>query len=118
MKKVVELLAQLREDIKDLADDRCFVCDWSRQLDFIDQALALLKSPPRWETPEQWEERTGEPWTDDWAVYYRNPVDGKWYVMSFADAKDRIGGRVWILNLNVVCATEAGPPPDDWRSEG
>jgi hypothetical protein len=72
----------------------------------------------RWESTEQYEKRTGEPWPDDWPVYCRNPINCAWDPMRFADTKQRIGGRVRMLNKVVICATEAGPPPRDWVPEG
>jgi hypothetical protein len=77
----------------------------------------------RWETPEQYKARTGKPWPDDWAVYYRYvSASGKLDIW-------RTGYYENIANSNhdfrshnagyyqIVCATEAGPPPDDWRPE-
>jgi hypothetical protein len=76
------------------------------------------ETKPRWVTAAQYEKRMGKPWPDDCAVYYRNPIDFAWYLMLFSDAKERIGGRVWMLNKVVICATEAGRPPDNWLPEG
>jgi hypothetical protein len=92
--------------------------------------IALL-APPCWETPEQRKKRTGKAWPDDWSVYYRFAYMhktcagsyelflGDWLVgvhrhivSNHKDAqKERIGKYQW------VCATEAGPPPDDWRPD-
>jgi hypothetical protein len=84
----------------------------------IDDAIAELKAP-RWYTPERWEQRTGEPWPDSGAVYYRYvSTTGKLDVW-------RIGNYENIANSNhdfrshnagyhqIICATEAGPPPEN-----
>jgi hypothetical protein len=82
----------------------------------IDDAIAELKSP-RWYTPEQWEKRTGKAWPDDWAVFalerrytVLNDVIMGFEAMSYGAAK-------WKGLDKIICATEAGPPPDDWRPE-
>jgi hypothetical protein len=74
---------------------------------------------PLWETPEQWEERTGMGWPQNAAVYYRlqgslSPVwrvDDMKTIMAF-DATYK-GHR----QMDIICATEAGPPPYDWKPE-
>jgi hypothetical protein len=78
---------------------------------------APLVPVPDWETPEQWEKRTGEAWPDDWAVYalerrytVLNDVIVAFEAMSYGAAK-------WKGLDKIICATEAGPPPDDWKPE-
>jgi hypothetical protein len=80
----------------------------------IREVLELLESPPRWETPEQWEKRTGEKWPDKGPVWERfiwwpEPPVYSWNLKEhwLAKPEERI----------VVCATEAEPPPDEWRPE-
>jgi hypothetical protein len=79
----------------------------------IQKAIAELKTP-RWYTPERWEAETGEPWPDNGAVWqliewWKDPPVYQWLLSEhrFAKTEERI----------VVCATEAGPPPDGWRPE-
>jgi hypothetical protein len=48
----------------------------------IQKAIAELKTPRRY-TPEQWLERTGEPWPEDGAVYYRYSSTGDWALLTF-----------------------------------
>jgi hypothetical protein len=81
----------------------------------ITWAITKLKAPPRWETPEQRKERTGEDWPDDWAIYAAVMAGGKsvWAVMLYRAAKD-----FNIPNYRIVCATEAGKPPENWKPEG
>jgi hypothetical protein len=81
----------------------------------IKLAIAELKAPPRFETPEQREKRTGEKWPDDWAVYWRwAKGDKSWNCGFYQDAKapPLIPLGVAIYGRVIVCATEAGPPPD------
>jgi hypothetical protein len=76
---------------------------------------------PRWETPEQYEKRTGEPWPDDWAVYALYEDNGgrlKWFAQSRGFTEKQIKRNKSDSRIKMmVCATEAGPPPDDWRPE-
>jgi hypothetical protein len=100
----------------------------------INSALDLLQSP-RWETPEQWEKRTGEKWPDDWAVYWRYseifaykakewipgkelvPVYYAWDLEFYGPLKEKYSSEIYDDRIDIVCATEAGPPPDDWKPE-
>jgi hypothetical protein len=78
----------------------------------IQEAIALLKAP-RWETPEQYEKRTGEKWPDDWAVYalYEdNDGNRDWFCGTHHCEQKK---KIKIKNKNplmIICATEAGPP--------
>jgi hypothetical protein len=81
-------------------------------------------------TPEQYKARTGEAWPDNWAVYVRgfDKKEGgcefghaerffrEWEATTYENAK-WVVGRDYFLNVIIICATEAGPPPDDWRPE-
>jgi hypothetical protein len=82
------------------------------------EAIEILQSP-RWYSPEQWEKRTGKPWPDYWAVYYRtryrpsiydSEMWTMWCVSKYKTAKKKTAAQI-------VCATEAGPPPEDWEPE-
>jgi hypothetical protein len=84
--------------------------------------LICTINKPRWETPEQWEKRTGEAWPYNSAVYCRGQLDASedwtgWMINSHR-------GAVWTYDTfhtfhdyHIVCATRPGPPPDDWRPE-
>jgi hypothetical protein len=84
-----------------------------RRLETEAQRLHLIEVPDH-ETPEQYQKRTGEPWPDNGAVYARACVSSaghwcKWGVTAFWKAE-------WTMyETQIICATEAGPPPDDWR---
>jgi hypothetical protein len=92
------------------ADDveYCPVCGETGYLMDVPEA----ESPPRWETPEQREKRTGKKWPDNWPVWALiSLLHGEliWEVMSYDTATSAAE--------YIVCATEAGPPPDGWRPE-
>jgi hypothetical protein len=119
MKKVIELLDKARDMVIELADGENF-----EKIDelhnVLDSIKAELKAPPRWETPEQREKRTGKAWQDKWAVYVyvidwppMMTVWKHWKVMPYGKAKTYIPRKDF--EVCIVCATEAGPPPDNWR---
>jgi hypothetical protein len=121
MKKVIELLERAEGAImlatagKPDSSDLELCTD---AINYINDAMALLQSP-RWETPEQREKRTGEPWPDDWVVYCRYrcngySLQGKWHGETYSRIKNEEYG---LDQKQIVCATEAGPPPDNWRPE-
>jgi hypothetical protein len=91
-----------------------------QRIDMLSEAILELQSPhPRWETPEQWEKRTGERWPNNGAVYvlYENNTNGnKWVFCEsyyYAASEPCEGNRL----VAIICATEAGPPPDAWEPE-
>jgi hypothetical protein len=101
-----ELLKIREKDIRILEFSRITNCRT-----FIGIALERLQAAPRWETPEQYKERTGKDWPDEAAVYYYYTGFGNnWGVCRYITAKE--------YNDLCVCATEAGPPPADWKPEG
>jgi hypothetical protein len=60
----------------------------------------------KYEEPMAYLERTGEKWPENNAVYF-TPKDGRghWSINSYAYAQ-------WIDAETIICATEAGIPPD------
>jgi hypothetical protein len=118
MKKVIELLRKANESL-------CRVASWMRVLDsiatatdYINEALVELKALDRWYTPEQWEKRTGAAWPDKWSVYVRyrgtNGTFCTWLSTLYSLAKYE---PLYKTEKQIVCATEAGPPPNDWWPE-
>jgi hypothetical protein len=110
MKKTIEHLKDVRGNIL------CWAIDdnqdaFAKALNLLDDVIAELESRPRWETPEQWEKRTGKAWPDDWPVW--NITKEMIGISTMAEEAER---KKW-GNHVYVCATEAGPPPDDWRPE-
>jgi hypothetical protein len=88
-------------------------------LGLLMESMAELKSP-QWETPKQREKRTGKVWPDNAAVYWRMRDDKKskwykWFPMPLEMAEMAIAKTIGEHQL--ICATEAGPPPDDWEPE-
>jgi hypothetical protein len=98
----------------------------------LELALGAIESVkkmevPRWETPEQWKQRTGKPWPENGAVYYR-------LIVKYIDGRDApgpwlVGFHSYLVSLDMalmrhqkkdgcryqqVCTTGAGQPPDDW----
>jgi hypothetical protein len=71
----------------------------------------------KWETPEQYKERTGKEWPDSAAVYY-----GFWREKSISWLSPNSYGNVKStvvestgFDFVIVCAnTDWGCPPDDW----
>ena len=112
MKKVIKLLNGANHALGYNNDD-------ATALTYIDKAIAELKNP-RWETPEQYEKQTGEPWPDSGAVYccgqskeFAAEHGYTWFIMSHKEAKEYRFYKV----RHIICATEAGPPPENWRPE-
>jgi hypothetical protein len=116
----------------------CITCkNWGHcpvDIDIINQELEPFPSVNRFGiycgyyekdfiTPEQWEKRTGKAWPDDWAVYYRYSYDHKTYrEWRVGSHKNIVDSRADFETHNagthqIVCATEAGPPPDGWMPE-
>jgi hypothetical protein len=121
MKKAIELLEDAYQDVYHSVIVLGAEIKYSRNaMDKIEAALAELKAPSRFETPEQREERTGEPWPDDAPVYFRGRYDfaetwNRWKLGSFGEAVWELDD--WSNGFQIVCATEAGPPPEGWRPE-
>jgi hypothetical protein len=69
-------------------------------------------------TPEQYKERTGKDWPENWAVYWRTRDNGKW--LSWFPMTLEMGEFAMVKTVGehqIVCATEAGKPPNDWKPE-
>jgi hypothetical protein len=119
MKKAIEKL----EQVKSFLDGRYrFGLDegvdnkpLKERIGLLAEAIAELKAPPRWETPEQWKKRMGEPWPDDWPVWcISDEEEPEWRGHSYRKAKkiDRVNDTL------IICANFDGPlPPDGWRPE-
>jgi hypothetical protein len=117
MKKVIELLEGAKLDLIKFSRDHSLVGFAMCALSNIEESLYELKAPPRWETPEEWEKRTGKTWPDDWAVYAlyeNNDVQRQWFWGGYGKERDKAGKRSK-NPMAIVCATESGKPPDGWR---
>jgi hypothetical protein len=120
MKKVIESSRPVVRWLESVKADLDFHNVTHITLDLLDQAIAELKSP-RWYTPKQWEQCTGKAWPDSGAVYWRykrdmEREDKKWYINIYILAL-RSAKYVGMANdaKQIICATEAGPPPEDWE---
>jgi hypothetical protein len=115
VKRIIELLERMKRDVNS-----------GRPMDLvsareIDEALKELKTP-RFYTPERWEAETGEAWDDLNGVYMlEHGTWGSlsWNFYSYENAKGRIAETVDGKEIEkpIICATEAGKPPDDWKPE-
>ncbi|MDR1278805.1 MAG: hypothetical protein LBK02_08640 [Treponema sp.] len=118
MKKVIELLERAESAIM-VASGVDDPDSLSEAINIINDVMAELKAPPRWETPEQWEQRTGKAWPDSWAVYAMyetNDGERQWYCEDYGYAQHKEHRRC-TNPVAIICATEAGPPPDGWMPE-
>jgi hypothetical protein len=109
LEMALSLIPEITPKNMDASQRRNAVCK------YVQLALADAKAPRRWYTPEQWKERTGEEWPDDWAVYACGDSDDiEWIICTYKEAQEmsRVNDT-WI-----ICATEAGKPPDNWNPEG
>jgi hypothetical protein len=91
---------------------------------------AVLVSFPDWDTPEQYYTRTGKAWPNSGAVYLNAWFSGsgksvyvgnRWQIVSLEEAR-RIETNLQTsqyahFTVAIICATEAGPPPENWRPE-
>jgi hypothetical protein len=81
-------------------------------LDDIVDTITILQTQPRFETPEQYNKRTGKPWPDTWPVFFEYRENTNQY---YVDKLEKIKNER-VLKIGRVCVfTEAGPPPDDWK---
>jgi hypothetical protein len=83
----------------------------NESLYIIEQLIKDMEARSRWYTPEQWKELTGEEWPEAWGVY--TIFDGGWFLQRYREAQLM---RTY-TPITIVCATEAGRPPDDWKPE-
>jgi hypothetical protein len=110
------------EHIKVVDDEEyCPICGETGYLMDISEEEA----PPRWETPEQWEKRTGKAWPENAAVRVLLP-NKEWDLMEHWRAEQLRRDLARLdkdfgdepEGLLIVCDRgEAGPPPNDWRPE-
>jgi hypothetical protein len=112
VEKVIELLERAYK----------WLCGFSTAGEEIVILNELSVPPPRWETPEQREQRTGEAWPEDNAIYFRTRYkptiyeDERWTIWRVAKHKNRKRIAASYL-VQIICATDAGKPPDDWEPE-
>jgi hypothetical protein len=113
VKKVIEVLESLRGNL--LCINAAGVSERRRRkaIGLVDEAIAILKSLPRWETPEQWEKRTGEKYPDRapvWCIDNDDPAD-PWFLDYHENAVED-------EQYYIICAVGGLVPPNDWKPEG
>jgi hypothetical protein len=122
MKTLLGLLYDTKDKLE-FAMDSVRECEFA--LNVISETIEYLQTPC-WYTPKQWEEKTGKPWPDNGAVYMLwQPPESRgsppfWRIENYAYVKLYLKDVIAYGEncLAVICATEAGPPPDDWEPEG
>jgi hypothetical protein len=110
MKKVIELLEEAKR-FADIGLKNDVI--WN-----INDALEELENPLRY-TPEQWEQRTGEPWPENWPVWVRAKyITGGYSPWELDFLKEielyttQARGTIQVIVFN-----GNKPPPEDWMPD-
>jgi hypothetical protein len=70
---------------------------------------------PDYETPKQYEQRTGVPYPDNGVVFVL--FCGVWMGKMWCHAKEKQNNDPYYYEAAIVIADPPLPPPDDWRPE-
>ena len=70
---------------------------------------------PSYETPEQYQKRTGKEWQG--AVWFRYKMKHGWCAWYAETSKDPEYASLLQIKVQILCASGPNPPPDDWRPE-
>jgi len=71
----------------------------------------IRKPIPNYETPEQYEKRTGSLLPDYAAVWVSSKYEESWELYYYSEAKS-------VRNNDLIlCVQGVNPPPDDWEQE-
>ena len=74
------------------------------------RAAGTAELVPEYETPEQYEKRTGKKWRGVAWIKYPKEIK-KWGAVVFEESHEEdMDDRILF-----VCAQSSEPPPDDWR---
>jgi hypothetical protein len=71
----------------------------------------IMEKLPIYETPAQYEKRTGKIFPKNRAVYALNSYSNKWRLLTYNDSE------IFNTTAAVVIADSPMPPSDDWRPE-
>jgi len=76
---------------------------------------------PDYETPGQYEKRTGKTYPDNGLVWCRTIINSlrgwyEWHICTYCEAKQNVN-RYFIADYQIVIIDPPVPPPDDWRPE-
>jgi hypothetical protein len=125
MKKAIELLDRAWHslEIPQSRADKYSRGYISEAMTLINEAIDSLQAS-RWETPEQYEKRTGKKYPDKGPVWFRHTCKNyrrerdfiAWGLQLYKDARDEYDFHPPNYK-QIVIATEAGPPPDNWSPE-
>jgi hypothetical protein len=118
MKKAIELLERAKAELVILRYKGGWItpCKFIRAaFNYINEAIALLRSP-RWETPEQYEKRTGEKLSDNAPVWFKLSSWKSWNILLYKEVptgkpKKSKGEKI------IVIVHDIEMPPDDWKPE-
>jgi hypothetical protein len=92
--------------------DYCPICLKGRR-----GGVDIYAAIPDFETPEQYEDRTGAPWHDDWAVWIFNQRAGTYYAADYEHAK-KLREKHGLHEYPVIfCFQGPEAPPNGWRPE-
>ena len=84
---------------------------------YFDESHGAMGRIPDYETPEQYEKRTGKPYPDEGIVFVlENDSDAPYWNMYEYGEFYEAAGRA-IVNEIIVIADPPILPPDDWRPE-
>jgi hypothetical protein len=87
----------------------CPLCGWN----------GTIRPIPDYETPQQYEKRTGKPVSDDTAVFYRLKYSEEfsvWKILPLWELKNHIACYS-NLEYQILIADPPVPPHDNWRPE-
>ena len=92
---------------------------------YFDWSHGSMSRMPDYETVEQWEKRTGKPYSDEGAVWFRildDPSESfnDWFLILYEDALryERESEEAdYPPIVFIVIADPPVPPPDNWRPQ-
>ena len=122
---VLELSEKAELLLRQAAIDEDSLGHWDRETLLCDicsgeSQEVWMKRIPDYETPEQYEKRTGKPWPDNAPVWYRyrnNGTDWSEWNLSTLKFIKFTKKNLLMIHIQRVCANSRNgyPPPDYWR---
>ena len=117
VKKASEMIKEAFDEICEVAYEYCdqsphYFDKIENAMNQLEEVMDILEAPPRWETPEQREKRTGDKYPDRapvWCADNDDPAD-PWFLDYYENAVE--DERYYI-----ICAVGGLVPPDGWRPE-
>ena len=97
------------------SDDYVVYCPYCEDDNYKEVVMSLL---PDYETPDQYEKRTGEKWNGAlWVRIWLSFGSGNKWGIWFATSNRESYVIPTPPNYQVLCAQSPEPPPDDWIPE-